>query len=199
MALSKILFLCLCYVAGVFSAGAQVYLINASFEGEPQDATVPTGWLPCERGTTPDILPGHWGVYTEASEGETFMGLITREDGSWESVCQRLSRSLETKECYTFTIDLAHSRTYAGYDGVIKLRIWGGLQKCGKNQLLLETGFIDHSDWETYEVSFTAKLPVNYLLLEAFYSEGSFSHRGNVLIDNISPIKKCIRASLEGD
>jgi len=196
MALRKLLLPVLFSILGVISSPAQIHLTNASFEGEPQDATVPIGWLPCEQGTTPDILPGPWGVYTEASDGETFMGLITREDGTWESICQRLSQSLITKECYTFTLDLAHSRTYAGYDGAVKLRIWGGLQKCGKNQLLLETDLIDHSEWETYEASFTAKLPINYLLIEAFYSEGSFSHRGNVLVDNISPIKKCIRASL---
>ena len=68
---------------------SQIYLTNASFEGEPQDATVPTGWFACELGTTPDILPGFWGVYSESSEGETYLGLITREDGTFESIGQR--------------------------------------------------------------------------------------------------------------
>lgn len=174
-----------------------IFLTNASFEGEPQDATVPVGWLPCERGTTPDILPGPWGVYTEASAGRSFVGLITREDGTWESICQRLPRTIQSNDCYTFTIDLAHSRTYAGYDQPVKLRIWGGVRKCRKDQRLLETPVIDHTAWESYEVSFTAKQPINYLLIEAFFSESDFSHRGNLLIDNISPMKKCIRAALE--
>ena len=38
------------------NAFSQIYLENASFEGSPQDATVPIGWHPCEAGTTPDIL-----------------------------------------------------------------------------------------------------------------------------------------------
>ena len=175
---------------------AQIFLTNASFEGQPQDATVPVGWLPCEAGTTPDILPGPWGVFTEASEGRTFVGLITREDGSWESICQRLSQTINNKDCYTFKLDMAHSRTYAGYNRPIRLRIWGGMHKCEKNQLLFQSDLIDHTEWETYEVSFTAKQPINYLLIEAHYSEAPFSHRGNILIDNITAIRKCIRAML---
>ena len=174
-----------------------IYLNNASFEGTPQDATVPAGWFPCELGTTPDILPGYWGVYQEASEGETYVGLITREDGTWESIGQRLSSPLKAKECYAFSIDVAHSNTYASYNKPLKIRIWGGTQKCVKTQLLLETDFIKDTDWEEYEVDFTAKQNLNYILIEAYYKDGDFSYRGNVLIDNISPIKKCVRAYLD--
>jgi len=198
---------CLCRITGLAALvvagfatgwlGAQagpIFLTNASFEGKPQDATVPVGWLPCEQGTTPDILPGPWGVYTEPSAGRSFVGLITREDGTWESICQRLPRTIQPKDCYTFTLDLAHSSTYAGYDQPVKLRIWAGGLKCRKDQILLETDLIDHAEWQTYEVSFTAKSPANYLLIEAFYNDSDFSHRGNILVDNISPIKKCVRA-----
>ena len=115
----------------IWSSGlqAQIYLNNASFEGEPQDATVPVGWFPCARGTTPDILPGPWGVTTESSDGDTYVGLITREDGTWESIGQRLKSPVKPRECYTFTLDLAHSDTYSGYNNPLKLRIWGGETK----------------------------------------------------------------------
>lgn len=174
-------------------ANEAIYLDNASFEGTPQDAMVPVGWFPCERGTTPDILPGPWGVYQEASEGETFVGLITREDGSFESIGQRLKSTLSIDKCYEFTLDLAHSNTYNGYTGAIKLRIWGGTVKCEKRQVLLESKFIEHADWETYKVEFRPEMPINYILIEAYYKDGRFSHKGNILIDNISAIKKCAR------
>ena len=175
---------------------AQIHLTNPSFEGEPQDATVPVGWLPCEKGTTPDILPGPWGVFLEASEGETFVGLITREDGSFESIAQRLREPLQPKDCYTFKIDLAHSNTYASYSQPLRLRVWGGQTRCGKDQLLAETKFITHSDWENYEFQFSPKLRLNYLLIEAHYKDGYFSYKGNILLDNMTAIKKCVRASL---
>lgn len=56
-----------------------IQFFNPSFEGEPRDAITPLGWIGCEDGTTPDILPGPWGVYLPASEGQTYMGLIVRK------------------------------------------------------------------------------------------------------------------------
>jgi len=177
-------------------ANTSIRLDNSSFEGEPQDATVPIGWFPCAVGTTPDILSGPWGVYQEASEGDTYMGLITREDGSWESVGQRLAQPLKMKECYSLSMDLAHSNTYADYSQPVRLRIWGSDSRCEKKQLLGETDFVTHRDWEQYDFMFVAKSTINYIILEAFYKDSRFSHRGNILIDNISALKSCERAML---
>lgn len=174
-------------------AQTTIFLQNASFEGEPQDATVPVGWLPCEPGSTPDILPGQWGVYQEAADGETYVGLITREDGTWESIGQRLGQPLENNECYSFQLDMAYAKTYAGYNNPVKLRIWGGQTKCKKDQMLYQTNLIKHVDWKTYEVRFRTKQPINYIIIEAHYSDKPFSHKGNVLIDKLTPIKKCPR------
>jgi len=171
-----------------------IYWQNASFEGEPQDATVPIGWLACEPFTTPDILPGFWGIYQEASEGATYVGLITRDNGTWESITQRLSRTINRGDCYTFTLDLAHGVTYSGYNQTLKLRIWGSTDKCTKNQLLFESPMIDHPEWQAYRVEFTARQPIRYVLIEAFYQEGIFRRKGNILLDNLSPIRWCPRA-----
>lgn len=168
-----------------------IYFINASFEGEPMDATMPVGWFGCEPHTTPDILPGPWGVYEDASDGETFVGLITRENSTWESISQRLAKPLQPENCFYFTLDLAHSKTYAGYNKPLKIRVWGSDTRCGKSQLLLETDFIRHSDWKTYEANFWAAETIHYILLEAFSQETEFSYGGNILIDNLSPVKKC--------
>ncbi len=174
----------------------QIQLVNSSFEGEPQDATVPVGWFPCEPGTTPDILPGPWGVYNEPSEGNTYVGLITRENGSHESIGQRLSEPLQPGSCYVFKVDVGHSDTYAGYSGGLKLRIWGGPGKCELEQLLLETEMIEDDNWTTFEVTFTPKEIIHYLTFEAHFREGPFNYPGNILLDNITPVKICTRASL---
>ena len=174
----------------------QIYLDNSSFEGTPQDATVPVGWHACAPGTTPDILPGPWGVFEEASEGETFLGLITRHDGTFESIGQRLKTTIKANECYQFALDLARSSTYTGYTGALKIRIWGGATKCQLEQMLVETPFIEHSDWQTYPVQFFARRSINYLVIEAFYDELGSPHRGNILIDNVTPLKRCDRAAL---
>lgn len=171
--------------------------VNPSFEGTPQDATMPTGWHSCKQGTTPDLLPGFWGVTTEAFDGETYMGLITRESGTWESVEQRISQTIKKGECYSFDAKLAYSKQYAGYNLPLKLRIWGSETKCSRDQLLAETEFVKHTYWKKYEFDFHAKQNINYIIIEAHYADGVFiPYKGNILVDDLSPIKMCKRASL---
>lgn len=175
------------------SEGQRLDLGNSSFEGEPADATVPQGWMPCKEGTTPDILPGYWGVYTEPSDGETFVGLITRQNNTWESIGQRLPDMLRKSLCYSWALDLAHSETYSGYNGAIKLRIWLGTAKCRKDQLIFESPLIEHTEWETYEIRFMPNADYRYILLEAFHREETFSYQGNILIDRLRAITACDR------
>jgi hypothetical protein len=176
----------------VISTG-QAKLDNGSFEGEPQDATTPHGWFPCEEGTTPDILPGPWGVYLDAADGDTYLGMITRDNGTYESIGQRLSDPLTKNQCYKISFDLAHSDTYSGYNGALKLRVWGGTSKCRQDQILFETDYIQHLDWKNYIFKFTPKKDIQYIILEAFYEDGPFSFRGNILIDAMTPIVACDR------
>ena len=179
------------------SLSAQIFLDNASLEGQPQDATVPVGWHACDELTTPDILPGAWGVLTRPANGGTYMGLITRADGTFEQVGQRLNTPLIANECFNFSVKLAHSSTYAGYNLPIKLRIWGGKSRCSKDQLLVETGPIKNEDWEKHTFNFYTKGVYHYIIFEAQIMDGIyFSYNGNILIDEISPIMICHRASL---
>ncbi len=174
---------------------SQIVLKNPSIEGEPQDATMPIGWFGCAMGTTPDILPGFWGVTTEPSEGDTYMGLITREDGTYESVGQRLKEKLKKDFCYEFELDLARSSTYEGYNFPIRLKIYIGYKNCTKDQLIYASPSIQHTEWKTYEVKFDVDQDAKYIIFEAFYGEGlMFSYKGNVILDAISPLHICNRA-----
>ena len=173
----------------------QVRVENASFEGEAQDATTPVRWHECSAETTPDILPGFWGVTTEPADGETYMGLITRDIGTWEAVGQRLPEPLVKDMCYEFSVDLAHSSTYAGYNLPVKLLIWGSRVRCDRSQKLGEVPYIDHTNWKEYKFEFTAEEDFPYIIIEASYIDGlSFPYKGNVLIDNCSAFQPCKRA-----
>ncbi len=192
--MQKLFFICLALLFSL-NLSAQIRIDNASFEGEAQDATMPSGWLSCKAGTTPDILPGSWGVTNEPSEGDTYIGLITRPDGSWESIGQRLLRPIMKGTCYSMTLDLAHSSTYTGYNQPVRLRIWAGRARCDRRQMLWQSELINHSDWETYEIEFTPGGSFHYIILEAYFpSHHPTPHKGNVLIDNMSEIRKCKRA-----
>lgn len=180
----------------LFSAlHAQISLDNPSFEGEPEDATMPNGWLECKQGTTPDILPGSWGVSMEASDGETYMGLITRSDRTWESIGQRLLSPLQKGMCYNMSVDLAHSKIYSSHVKPLKLRIWAGNSKCSRRQLLWESDLINHAEWETYNFTFDTQSTHYYIIFEACFPGGrAIQYKGNILVDNVSLIRPCKRA-----
>jgi hypothetical protein len=179
--------LSICFLHG----SSQIYLNNPSFEEEPSDATTPMGWFACTEGTTPDILPGFWGVYNEASDGKTYLGIITRANNTWESIGQRVSSYFKKNDCYEFSLDLAKAENYVGYNQEIRLRIYIGDHKCAVDQLIFESPFIQNTDWKTHLVQFTPEEHYNYIRFEAFYGKGRSGIKGNVLIDNISPILMC--------
>ncbi len=173
---------------------AQVHLNNSSFEDKAQDATTPQGWIECEVGTTPDILPGFWGVKQLPKDGQTYIGLITRKDGSFESIGQRIHPPLQKGDCFNFSLYLAKSRKYVGYTKKIQLRIFVGTDRCDRDQVVYVSPKINHRDWKRYLVNFTAEQECNYMIIEAFTEEEG--RTGHVLIDAISPINRCSKASL---
>jgi hypothetical protein len=183
-----------CYTLHV---DAQIRLVNPSFEGEAQDAVVPNGWDACGAQTTPDVLPGFWGVYTRPQEGNTYMGLITREDGTWEMVGQKLNGTLQKKECYHMSMALSMSPSYSGYNNPIRIRVWGGRGTCEKLELLATSPTIDHKDWRSYDFYCFPENNITYIIIEAYYKEGiGMPYRGNILVDNISAINRCARVEL---
>lgn len=190
--MKKIFFICLFSCSLLYGYG-QFVLNNPSFEDEPNDATIPMGWFPCAKGTTPDILPGAWGVTEEANEGETYVGLITRMDGSFESIGQRLPSTLEKGLCYSFTFDLNKSSTYNGYNKPIYVRIYLGKRKCKKSQLIYQSELVDFDEWQEIKVKFTAEKKHKYILFEAYWPEDQVPRNGHILLDNISYITKCIK------
>ena len=169
----------------------QIAVTNPSFEDEPADATTPQGWHPFDNMTTPDIFPGFWGVYNEPSDGNTYVGIITRENGTYEQFGQRLSSKLKKGQCYRTSIDLAHSIIYSGYNKPIQVRIYIGSSKCDKSQLIFESPVVKSMKWSTHLIEFIPNGKHEYLIIQAHYSDELFSHKGNILLDNLRPFVVC--------
>lgn len=172
----------------------QTSLKNASFEGQHGDASMPYGWYGESDGTTPDILPGYWGVYIEPEDGDSYVGLITREDGSFESIGQRMPKPLQEKTCYRMNISLAHSEDYSGYNQALKLRVWLSTKRADRQQLIYESPLINSDEWKTYRFEFVPESEKTHIILEAHISEKPLSYKGNILIDRLSAITVCHRA-----
>ncbi len=171
----------------------QTYLSNPSLEDKPADATMPTGWFAGTTGTTPDILPGYWGVYTEPEDGESYVGLITRKDGSYESISQRLETKLKKETCYSLSLYLAYSENYSGYNTPLKLRIWIGSKKNKREQLIFTSPTISEEEWQEFKVKFNPEKNMKYFIIEAYNDSGQ-NVEGNILIDKISGPRFCNKA-----
>lgn len=189
------------YIFGIqfvaFQLCAQVRLTNPSFEGIAGEGKVPIGWHICDKASTPDILPGPWNVHYKPTNGNTFLGLITREDNTWEYIAQKLTKPLLADECYALEIDLARAPTYEGYNKPIKLNIWGGTLSCARTELLAHTTAVEHLQWETYRFLLFPSQNYFYITFEAYYADDlPKGYKGNILLDNCSQITICERASL---
>jgi hypothetical protein len=204
--MKKRLFTLLAFFSLLSGAAAQniIRLVNPSFEDEPKHSVAPAGWYNCgmEEESPPDIQPGSFLVATKAQDGETYVGLVVRDNNTWESLGQKLSMPLEKDSTYSFKAYLARAELYlsisrttqeqANYAQPIGLRIWGGNKFCEKGELLAETLVVGHTRWRRYSFEFRPRKDSwNYILLEASYdSEDEFAYNGNILIDNCSEIVK---------
>ena len=188
-----------------------IYWGNPSFEAKPRmgelDDPGLKGWTSCNppEETGMDIHPSpdpdrpFFGVDTRPFHGKTYIGMVARDNGSWESVCQRLSRPLKRGKVYQFSIYLCQSDKLVSFsrrtmrevlfDKPIVLRVYGSSVECGSEQLLAETEAVDHTEWLRYIIDFEATENWNYITLEAFYKTPvMYEYNGNILLDNCSPI-----------
>ncbi|MFZ2897088.1 MAG: OmpA family protein [Saprospiraceae bacterium] len=186
---------------------APIFLTNPSFEDFPTQGKQPRGWEDCgfPGETPPDVQPSgnpynsYFEVSKTAFEGSTYLGMVVRDNDTWEMVSQRLSGPLKGGQCYEFSLYLCRSELYVSqsrvtyqntnYTTPAKLRIWGGSSFCNKKELLAETTAIINTRWLKFDFKFKPKETHNYIVLEAFYNTPVlFPYNGNVLVDNASPI-----------
>lgn len=197
-----------CFVGMLFfinsASGQEGYTIdlrNPAFEDLSRCCKPPRGWEPCgkEDLNTPDVQPGYFNVDLEPFEGNTYIGMVTRDNDTWESVSQRLNRSLKKGECYTFSLKASYEDNLVSqsritnkdvkYNKPIKIRIWGGTGYCHKAELLDETPLIDHTYWKQYNFRFEPRKSHSFITIEAFYKTPTLvPYNGNVLIDDASAI-----------
>ncbi len=178
-----------------------ILLANPSFEDLPLASRPPAGWYDCgfPEESPPDTQPGAFEVNKPPYDGQSYLGMVVRDNDTWEMVSQRLSRPLEPGKCYEFTLYMARSMIYvspsrvsneqANYTTPAKLRIWGGAGYCNKAELLAESNLVINERWLQYNFRFEPKQYHTFIVLEAYYKTPTlFPYNGHILIDNASPI-----------
>lgn len=192
---SILIVLIVTYVSSNLNAQSFVFLNNSSFEGRPAEARCPQHWIPCDSTVTPDILPGPFGVDSEPVDGDAYVGLIQRENGSVETISQLLTHTLEQGLCYEFKISLAKANDYAGYNTSIGLEIWLSNDLCTYDQQVFQINQVTSELWKEYHIQFTSSIEARAIIIRPRKTPGIyFDYKGNVLIDNISKMSHCDRS-----
>lgn len=186
-----------------------ITLDNPSFEGVPGEGgnvgKLPEGWYDCgfPGESPPDVHPkqgyGAFQVTMKPSHGKTYLGLVARDNDTWEMVSQRFSQPILADSVYNFSIDLCRSQTYVSasrmtnqpmnYATPLTFRIWGGDGYCDRKEILATSPLITNDNWKTYEFQLAPSADFKYIVLEAYYKVPTpFPYNGNLLIDNASNI-----------
>jgi hypothetical protein len=178
-------------------------LPNASFEGVPGiggEVFGLDGWSDCgfPGHTVPDIHPSENGgifqVTTLPFDGDTYLGLVVRDDETYEAISSKLEPPLVGKQDYSFSVAVCRSSVYGvmgsnniSYTKPIRLRIWGGNDTCADEELLAQSPTITDTVWQVLRFEIKPKKDYQFIKLEAFYQEGSpFPYNGNILLDKLS-------------
>lgn len=208
---NKILLICI-WVPLLGVAGQDtIRLVNGSFEDVPKRGEVNfwsgiKAWTDCaplnnfKGESPPDIHPnGFWQNNLPASDGKTYLGMVTRDNNTYESVSQRLSSPLLPGNCYAITIHLARAEKYVSlsrmtsdttnYSTPVVLRIWGGSTLCQELEPLAESAAVKNHSWQIYSFKMKPKRAIQYLTFAAFYKTPTLMpYCGNLLVDGASHI-----------
>ncbi|HMP13230.1 MAG TPA: OmpA family protein [Saprospiraceae bacterium] len=179
-----------------------IQLTNPSFEDIPRHSHVPRGWYDCgfPGESPPDTQPDPtFRVSKSAYDGETYLGMVVRDNDTWEAISQKLTRSMDKSTCYELSLYAARSESYvsvsritddqANYVTPVKVRIYGGFDYCDKQYLLGETKLIINTRWLEYRIKLEPIANYTHIVIEAFYNTPTlFPYNGNVLLDKLSDL-----------
>jgi len=185
--MKRIGFLAILFLISILHGISQDYLLNPSFEGTLMQMGCPPDWDTCSSVSTPNVQPGLYGVYMTPSDGNTYLGLLTRVNGTVEDCYTTLNIPLSKDSCYKFEIDLCFWEAMGNYPYVdpIVIRIFGAEENCVKDNILWSSPVIDNTDWETFEfIIHNDAYDITEINIEADFAQ-PYWYKGYMLLDNI--------------
>jgi hypothetical protein len=179
-----------------------IKLMNPSFEDEPSYSHTPEGWFDCGFAgeSPPDVHPnGAFSVTQTAFHDSTYLGMVVRDNNTWEAIGQKLKKPLRKNTKYAFSIYACQSEKYVSNSRVTEkevnystpavIKIWLGNVECEKKELVAQSDGINFKNWKKLDFTIVPKDSYRYIIIEAYYIRVFKSvYNGNILIDNASAI-----------
>jgi hypothetical protein len=179
---------------------AQVITANDGFEGYSQHNVPPPDWYNCDDNSSVDTQPGVLDTNKPASEGYTYISLVTRElgpPGTIETVWAELKTPFMKDSCYKLSLDLSLSTEFNGsinwetyyFDNPCILQVIGFNGDCDnmdESEILYESEVLSNYDWETFNFTLSpAFANYNKIALRPNFTPPD-NHKNSVLfIDNL--------------
>lgn len=208
----RILLLSIVLSLGAISLLAQeVKFRNPSFEGMAGANRMPRKWVNCGflNESPPDVHPDPaltFDVRLLPYDGRTYLGMVTRDNNTWEAAGAQLNGPLRRGQCYRFEIALTSSDSYrslsrttnvpVNYTAPIRLKIWGGNDYCDGQELLATSPEITPGQWAIYTFVIQPQMgDYTTITFSADYPEETeWATNGNLLLDAASsflPLASC--------
>ncbi|MCB0640825.1 MAG: hypothetical protein KDC44_04260 [Phaeodactylibacter sp.] len=184
---------------------SSIPLTNGSFEkAVPVTGMLPMGWVNCgpAKETPPDVVQHQvenvFKVLHTAAEGQHFVSMVVRSNGTAECIQQTLDSPLLPGTSYEMTLQLALARRFdaierrsmqeVSFAHPVMLEVYG-LDTKNERILLDDIPPVNHEDWQSYTLQFCPAAPVSALIFSPFYHPDSlYEYNGHILIDNLSDI-----------
>lgn len=185
-----------------------IKLKNPSFEDIPRAGVVPIGWINfgAKSESPPDIQPGSFQVSKNAKHGNTYVGMVVRDNDTNESIGQKLLQPLKAGKRYTLSFFAARSEMYlsqspttknpSNYSAPVKIAFYGcDKLDCDNKDLLFRSAVtIENTEWQEYEVELIATQDAEYFIIaiEQDRIKKRFPYNGNLLLDDFSDIVEIV-------
>ena len=208
--MSRILLILTLFSISIFPLLSQdtLFVMNKGFECDIKDTRNFQDlkyWHDCHffaRRSPPDInfkYSSHWNNTIDPIEGNSYVSMVIRDDGTYEGIYQNLVTPLKKGETYKFSIMLCTSPLYESpinsdirnvysFNGPIVLEVFGQDEKTEEYIFLDTTGEIKNHIWKEYTLSFKPNQDYDILLLRAYYTDESHPVNCNLLMDDMSDI-----------
>lgn len=204
--MKNLLFILLFNATFTFAQTDTIRLENPGFEGRPmrggERGWSNIGWADCGSinfpyETPPDIHPQEfWEVRKPAKEGKTYLGLVVRDNETYEGVGQQLPSPLLANQSYEMTLWLAQSGKYISrtrstgreqnYQAPSFLIIASIDKKCVVKDILYQSPIVDHTEWEQYSIKMSPINDVTHIMFMIFSNDEK--PNGHILLDGLSDI-----------
>ncbi|MBN2519308.1 MAG: hypothetical protein JXB17_02290, partial [Bacteroidales bacterium] len=165
------------------------FFANPSFEDEPKLHYPPIEWETCfDNNNTPDVYggtgPSFSDVTLSATNGKTFVLMRVRKDSTYEDMQTKLLQPVKSGICYKLEIDLAYDEFVTWDLEPTKLCVYGGKEKCRKDQKLIESKPIVNTKWQRFVFDFIPDEDYEYLYFVPEW-DGKNLYNGAIIMDNL--------------